>query len=494
MAPTTKTLGAASLKSIKDVKADAGLVNVFTILGYEHMAGDPDAHDSRTKCLFNVLYHLKVGEYKKLYIGMALSHMLNHTWFDTRHYLEAATSVLTAANFFIMNERSRDRVDPRNATLEEVRNGWMNPRYGGTESTTCSVKCNDLPELPSSDSRLLWFTWKDAAVTQLEIGGLAKCAKDRSYAESHPRQNAALNGLIKRAILKQTKHTNLAILADDTITDGDGHARWAKLVQLNEHSSLIRIILRDLISNFQKLKLKDVHDYDSFGGSFMQLKNRIVYMVEKGTSSAVPDLSEFIINNWKERFCDKIVVPELNAVTMKCRDGPMDLWETYLTIKAHIIDKDLVTRPSKDRVPKNTGKSKQSERGGSGNDDAESTRAAAGNHGPPDVHHKRVIDQVFSSLGTNTEMSDDTKREIKKAFKDAREHVKVGKSSGKSSGGKPPKKNRRRKKSHSTSDTVSKRQRTRKNDKLPGSDEGEQAVAGSDSDTYLDDLAETWDE
>jgi hypothetical protein len=473
---TINLLGNAPRAFSDKVKDDAELVHIFTILGYDKIGGDPGDHDLRTRALCNLLYHLKLDTYKRLYSGMVLTHMLNRKWFKSRSNMEAASSILTAANFAIMNEKSADTVVPSSATFNEVSYGWINPRYGGIESTNCSVKCNDLPELPSSDSRFHWFTWKDAAKTQLEIGGLINCAKDCSYAKSHPRQNAALNGLIKRAILKQTRHTNLAILADDTINSGDGYARWAKLVQLNEHSSLIRIILRELVGNLQKLRLKDVNDYDSFGGSFMQMKNQIIYMVEKGVNSAVPDLSEFDMNNWKERFCYKIIVPKLNTVTMKCKDSvSMTLWETYLTIKAHIIDKDLMALPSKDRVTKNTGKNKNAEHGGSGNDEGESTKGAAGKPGQPDVHHKRVIDQVFSSLSTSTDMSDKMKKGIKKAFKDAREHLKAGKASGIPSGGKSTRKNRRRKKSPTTGGTVSKKQRTGENHQLSGSDEDVQA-------------------
>jgi hypothetical protein len=484
------TFPSTATKSYKEsVNLEPDLVNMFTIQGYKLFGKDETTspYDARTKALYNVLFHLKIVKYDFLYSGLALSNMLNQKWFENRDYLEAATSILTAANFSVMNEKARDQVEPRDATLEEVRYGWMNPRYGGTESTTCSVKCNDLPELPSSDSRLHWFTWKDAAETQLEIGGLIKCVRDRAYAESHPRQNAALNGLLSKAILKQTRHTNLAILADDTIKSGDGHARWAKLVQLNEHSSLIRIILRELSDNLQKLKLKNVNEYDTFGGTFMQLKNRIVYMVDKGNISGVPDLSEFDMNNWKEKFCDKILVSELNAVTMKCKDSAsMDLWETFLTIKAHIIDKDLIIRPTNKGRDKSTGKSRSAERGGSGNDEGDSNRAPTGNNGPPDAYHKSVIDAVFNTIGRNTEMSDDMKNQFKKTFKEAREHVKTGKSTGKSSGGKSAKKSRRRKKKPSTGDTAVKKQRTGELDNLPGSDVEDLGDDYSFSATYLD--------
>lgn len=238
-------------------------------------------------------------------------------------------------------------------------------KFGGDsnylESSSSSIRTRDLPSLEQvDDTWLSWFMWKTSTFARLNTLGLGEIVRNAAYAVMHPRQNAAVDGLLVKTIMEDPSRKNLAVISDHSI-DGKGDERWQKLIQMYEHKSLITIILKDLSRAMDELELKDVAEFESFSGRYMELKHRLEYMIAKGEDhSNRVEVSDFKVSDWKEKYLDKIRCKELIAIKLHClNNSALDLSDTFFKIKSHIIDFQVGNNKDRDFLKRRCTKQKR---------------------------------------------------------------------------------------------------------------------------------------
>ena len=426
--PNNTPLKIAQRDEVEELGESEWLTKVFTALGYDkfgtYSSQSGKQTDNATKVLHNILVTYRIMSELNAHVGANLSPIVSsYPFMGSADNMKALIDVITGCKFIVQN------LDSTLSDLGEI--NWIDVVHCGVrdgfriESTTSSVRTRDLPHFPNSGALLDWFVWKDSARASLKTMGLNKVVEDMAYAITHPRQNAAVDGLIIQAIMKDSSNTNLAVTTDNDI-DGDGHARWNKLLQLNENSSLIRIILKDLTGEMDKLYLNSLDRFDDFSGTFMETKGRLEYMVAKGEDSNIDNISDHQVKDWKIKYLDKIHVDELSAIKLQCKkDKTLDLWQTFLEIKAWIIDNVHVERPKK--------KKKQPEREYPGKDSNDKSNIKE--EGGSKNYHKSVVDSIYKCINSN-DLDENQKKMMKTIMRTAKSQV---------TGGKPSKKQKRRK-------------------------------------------------
>lgn len=337
----------------KEVAQNEALTHLFVTLGYANFSkiGDIDDDDdagysTKDITLHRILQFCGIHSVAKLYYALMLAEPGDslgvNRWAKDLEHRQVIMDILQVARYFMSIYPKRVKAT---VSREDIIYSHHSPYV--VESTSGTLKTDSLPKL-SNCTGLSWFTWKDTARAKLEVMGMAKVIDCPRYASQHPRQNAAVDGLLKLAIMSEKSASNLTALADSSL-NGDGFSRWKRLEELNENKSMIRTILKQLRKGWDKLRLEKPTDYESFSGTFFILKDRISYMLLKGTEAGLDDLSEFEVGNPKAEFCRRVSkLQELEAETVPLKKDGSTLSETHMELKAVLIDKDLLKPATKE--------------------------------------------------------------------------------------------------------------------------------------------------
>jgi len=316
------------------------LAHIFNQLGYDKFGEynpDKPKNESEQKhnSLHDMLVTMGISSHKELYRGIGvLKFISQEKWSDTVPSLAASIDIVTAAYFMLHNE-NEDKVKILDATPFDIKQGLK--FFQGGESSS-SFRIMDLPDFKITGNHLDWFLLKDSAEAVLRKCGLHAVIADKAYAVFHPTQNAAVDGLLVEAILRDTRYTNHIALSDNNL-QGDGHERWNRLLELNEP---MNETLNNLEAEMRGLVLEHIDDFDEFSAMFMQCKSRLDYMNSKGKPTNLKNTSEFESVYWKLKYLKKIGSSELLPMAAMLRDNKdAGLMKTYGVLRNFVLSEKV---------------------------------------------------------------------------------------------------------------------------------------------------------
>jgi len=251
-------------------------------------------------------------------------------------------------NFFLYHDPNVKAF--KDCRKQDIIRVWKYKSLNGSPelSKSSSIRTHDLPELQDTTSVFGWFKWKDAAEASLKVDGLHKIITDRTYSMSNSRLNAVVDGLLIKALSQANTHY-LPVVLNITELEGDGYARWEKLVEINEHPSIIANILTELRGQLKDISLDSVQEYDAFADAFFYTKGKMEYFIKRGEeanakaeaedSIKVVGVDNFKIHDWKTEFLDRIKPENLNSIVRSAKEKTSsNVWETYLNIRGYILE------------------------------------------------------------------------------------------------------------------------------------------------------------
>jgi len=321
---------------------------VFKAMGYLQFGVIASARDKRendkSSATVNALHYqliqFQVFTYQDACAGLSCKEFLGNYKNDNAK-VRACTDFYNACKFMVKNYEYS--FVPKEA-LKHVERGTI-IRIGGegiNESSHTSIRTHPLPLMKDVDQTWMsWFLWKDSTLSSLRTQGLVHCVEDSVYAYTHAKSNSAVDGLITTAMMGDTSFKYLDIITDTTC-DGDGYARWQRLIKANECDVLIHIILKDLEKKMRNLLLKDLAKFDEFSGKFHELKNRLLYMFKKSKGSTLraklDNATNYELLNWKDRYISKIKCRGLEVPLNQCdNNANMTSYQAYMDIKCYIL-------------------------------------------------------------------------------------------------------------------------------------------------------------
>jgi hypothetical protein len=252
------------------------------------------------------------------------------------------------------------------------------------------VKPKDLPTF--SGKSMDWAQWKDQSLAVFKICGLYELIESREFADSHPRGNTTVHGLLVN-VLASTPNVSYCCI-DTEFAKSDGHGSWKRLEAIFEREELVELLLETQYETFTKLVLDPTVPLDKFIGDFMSCRNRILqykkWCRDMGyTPRRAPNM------DWKKEFLAKTKDPKYNTKKETCDvNSNIDLEGTI--IKYRVVEFEYQRTHNGMEPKKNNGKPKQV------SDDVHTTKKGATMNQQGTYTH--TVAQLYTAVGDDEEM------------------------------------------------------------------------------------------
>ena len=318
-------------------------------LGHTNV-NDPDSTNNDEKAIRNLMYSLGFSKWDEAYRGLILKvSTLGADAVNSKHKVRAVIDTLTLSAYYSTFTEEPVDDDP---TEQELKTNLYDFIKGDERSKSSgSYKVGMLDEFSGQDSE--WLIWKERAIARFKIDGLYETLTDQIKSQLNKKENTIIHGMLTQALLKNDKSASFTCLMDNR---DDGYKAWKSLCEYYEHKELIKNILKELSDKIHCMQLTDVNEWNTFVANFMTTRNRIVVFLEKARDLGISDVTLYSVPDWKLYFLERINVAMLQSRVESCRYKDSTLWETILSLKGFILEKNAMPNKRK------TGQNKRKER------------------------------------------------------------------------------------------------------------------------------------